>query len=285
MIKVFYDKRQSARSNESFSPSAQKPEQVVKIWQKHFPISMESFGPATTEEISLVHDERYVQSVLSCKTNNGFGNKSAEIAEALPWVVGSMVSAAVHAFKTKESCFSPTSGAHHAGYFSGGGFCTFNHLVLAACMAHQKGARKIGLIDLDCHYGDGSQDILDHLNIDYIEHYTFGRRSPAAGSPSDEWLKKLPQLLFPMKDCDLLIYNAGVDPHINDPLGGILTTEQMYKRDLIVYEFAVANKIPIVTSLAGGYQRDKDGSINPVLELHNNTMKAFVNANSIGGAL
>ncbi|RYD17356.1 MAG: hypothetical protein EOP88_27005 [Verrucomicrobiaceae bacterium] len=60
-----------------------------------------------------------------------------------------MVHAALHAYKTKESAFSPTSGAHHAGYFNGGGFCTFNHLVLAALKAFRKvqGSGERGLKD------------------------------------------------------------------------------------------------------------------------------------------
>jgi hypothetical protein len=51
----------------------------------------------------------------------------------------------------------------------------------------------------------------------------------------------------------------------------------MYERDLLVYRFAEAHQIPIVTSLAGGYQRNQQGEITPVLELHNNTMKAYRN--------
>lgn len=276
MIKVFFDKRQSAKSNSSFSPSAQKPEQVVQSWKDNdHPIMIEIFQPATAAEISKVHAKDYVDGVLNCTVANGFSNKSIDVANALPWVVGSMVSAALHAYQTKESCFSPTSGAHHARFNGGGGFCTFNHLALAAVTAHKAGAKRIGIIDLDNHYGDGTQNIIDHLKLKFIEHYSFGANSPRAGKASDEWLQALPSILAKMKDCDLLIFNAGVDPHINDPLGGVLTSKQLYERDLIVYEFAKTAGIPIVTSLAGGYQRDKAGSIRPVLELHNQTMKAF----------
>ena len=150
-----------------------------------------------------------------------------------------------------------------------------HHLALAAVIAHKAGAERIGIVDLDNHYGDGTQDIIDRLGLNYIEHYSFGANYPRAGKASDQWLKALPSILTKMKDCDLLIFNAGVDPHINDPLGGVLTSKQLYERDLIVYEFAKTAGIPIVTSLAGGYQRDKAGSITPVLELHNQTMKAF----------
>ena len=37
------------------------------------------------------------------------------------------------------------------------------------------------------------------------------------------------------------------------------------------------NNIPLVWNLAGGYQKDKDGSIEPVLKCHRNTMEACLN--------
>jgi acetoin utilization deacetylase AcuC-like enzyme len=36
-----------------------------------------------------------------------------------------------------------------------------------------------------------------------------------------------------MADCEVLLYQAGADPHINDPLGGWLTTAQLRERDRI----------------------------------------------------
>ena len=276
MIKVFFHTNQSAQSNSSFSPSAQKPEQVVQYWQdQKQPIKIMSFDPATVDEIAKVHDRKYVKGVLTGKIANGFGNTSKDVAFALPWVVGSMVSASLYAFKNRENTFSPTSGAHHARYSRGGGFCTFNHLVVSAVKAHEAGAKTVGIIDLDCHYGDGTDNIIDKLNLDFIHHYTFGKRAPAKGAEVKKWLKELPKLLECMKNCDLLIFNAGVDPHVNDPLGGVLTTDEMYQRDLLVYQFAKQNDVPIVTSLAGGYQRTNRGDITPVLELHNNTMNAY----------
>jgi acetoin utilization deacetylase AcuC-like enzyme len=70
------------------------------------------------------------------------------------------------------------------------------------------------------------------------------------------------------KDCDLIIYNAGVDSHVNDPLGGYLSTEQIQRRDSIVLNPLRQKFIPMVVSLAGGYQKDEQGNIPKVLELH-----------------
>lgn len=59
--------------------------------------------------------------------------------------------------------------------------------------------------------------------------------------------------------------------HRDDPLGGVLTTTQMKERDEIMFSTAKSCGIPIVWNLAGGYQRDENGSIKPVIDLHLNT--------------
>jgi acetoin utilization deacetylase AcuC-like enzyme len=73
----------------------------------------------------------------------------------------------------------------------------------------------------------------------------------------------------------LLLYQAGADSHINDPLGGYLSTEAMRLRDDTVFKAARQAGVPVAWNLAGGYQRADDGSIRPVLDLHDNTLKAF----------
>jgi acetoin utilization deacetylase AcuC-like enzyme len=272
-MKIFFDARQSVKTNDSFSPSAQKPAQVVESWKKlDIPLEIESFTPLTKEGISLAHDPKYVDAVLSCLQSNGFGNTSEELAKAFPWVCGSMVAAAVHAFSQKKPAFSPTSGAHHAHYASGGNFCTFNFLVIAAMVVQKLGAKRIGIIDLDCHHGDGTLDIIEKLKLDFIQHYSFGEQNITRGKSAENWLSELPAELFKFEGCDFLIYNAGVDSHIDDQLGGILTTEQLKLRDH--YVFSTAQRIcpAIAVSLAGGYQRDDKDSISPVLRLHDQTL-------------
>ena len=68
----------------------------------------------------------------------------------------------------------------------------------------------------------------------------------------------------------MLFYQAGADPHIDDPLGGYLTTEQMKRRDDIVFMVAKDLDLPIVWNLAGGYQEP----FQKVLDIHQNTLDA-----------
>jgi hypothetical protein len=55
-----------------------------------------------------------------------------------------------------------------------------------------------------------------------------------------------------------------------------MTTEQLARRDRIVFETAAQLGLPLAWNLAGGYQRNAGGGIEPVLEIHRNTMKACV---------
>lgn len=274
-MKVFYDKRQSIICNGSLSPSAGKPAQVVESWRKLGVAFAElTFAPLTAAEIALAHDRAYVDAVLAGVSANGFGNRDPDIAAALLWVAGSMVAAAVHTYTAGETSFSPTSGAHHACYACGGDFCTFNFLVIAAIRAHQAGARRVAILDLDYHYGNGTDDIIRRLDLSFISHYSSGGDPIAALGTAEQWLKRLPNRVREFRTADLIIFNAGVDSHINDPLGGMLTTEQMARRDRIVFETAHEIGVPVCTSLAGGYQVSRDGSLEAVLKLHDATFMA-----------
>ncbi len=178
----------------SFSPSARKPALALESWKGlGILFTEQSFTPLDVDEFVLAHDREYVEGVLSCRLENGYDNRSREFALALPWIAGSMVAAATHSFSTRELSFSPTSGAHHACYASGGDFCTFNFLVIAAIKVRQVGAQRVGIIDLDYHYGNGTDDILERLGLAYIRHYSSGGDLDAKTPHNAErWLKRLP---------------------------------------------------------------------------------------------
>jgi len=262
-IPIFYTPEMVADS-ESFSPSAGKPALAVESWRElNIPITIIAPPAVTTEQLSLAHDADYVEGVLNCTKPNGFGNKSKAVAAALPFTSGAMVSAAREAISNGLVAVAPVSGFHHAGYFDGGGYCTFNGLMVTAMMLNCK----VGILDFDQHYGNGTDDIIRHFQLD-VPHYTAGGHYHRS-SQVEEFLERIPELMSRFSDCNVLLYQAGADPHINDPLGGWLTTEQMAMRDKIVFETAKQMKLPVAWNLAGGYQED----IRKVLDIHDNTMK------------
>lgn len=289
-IPVFFMPEQVAPEQE-YSPSAQKPEYVMAEWQKReYPIETHAFTKTATKAFWLAHDRVYVRDVLECREPNGFGTISKEVAASLPYTTGSMVAAARNAFATRSVSVSPTSGFHHACWSMGGGFCTFNGLVVAArTLVETDRARKVAILDCDQHYGDGTDNILSELNdrgvplYDRIHHVTLGKFRYKKGE-GDKYLRSVRAALsaFKTEGVEVVLYQAGADPHVNDPLGGVLTSEELRKRDAIVFEWAKEHRVGIAWNLAGGYQRTETGSIQPVLDIHNATMDECVRV--FGGA-
>lgn len=277
-MKVFYRPEQAGPVQRS-SPSAHKPALVVEDWQKVFGGSVElmDFEPVTEKQIARAHHPDFVRGVLGLSIPNGFGNQDRKVAESLPYTSGSLLAAAEHAILHREVVCSPTSGFHHAGYRRAGGFCTFNGLMVTALALKDAGlVNKVAILDCDAHYGDGTESIIDALDIDWIEHHTQGgkfiRPGDAANGAYERWLDAA---IDKCKACSVVLYQAGADPHINDPLGGLLTSEQMSARDRRVFERL--GHLPMVWNLAGGYQEVAGSTpaeqIEPVLALHRETAR------------
>lgn len=277
---VFYRPEQAANNLQCISsPSAGKPARAVADWLNRGlvrPEDVHSFEPVSADDLKLAHDAGFVDGVLNGTVRNGFGNRDPQVAASLPYTTGSLLAASRHALAYREAVCSPTSGFHHAGFDEAEGFCTFNGLIVTAMKLHAEGrVETVGIIDLDMHYGNGTQDLIQHHGLHWIRHHTQSRRfqEPAdLGRGGERYFNWLDQALVDCQDVDLVIYQAGADPHVRDPLGGLLTEQQMALRDHAV--FGALSGRPVVWNLAGGYQTDGQGGIAPVLRLHRNTVVA-----------
>lgn len=275
-IPVFYTSKMVA-NYACPSPSAAKPAKVVESWQRQFPIALHEPQPVTIDQLALAHDRSFVEAVLACQSNNGFGDRSPEAAAALPYTSGAMLSAARHVLTTKAVAAAPCSGFHHAEWATAMGYCTFNGLMVTALTLKGEGlVNTVGILDLDMHYGNGTDDIMRHTGSEsWIRHFTGGAMFTRPEHAPD-FFRLLPSILLQMSRCDIVLYQAGADPHINDPHGGWLTTEELRMRDAQVFDALKASGTPVVWNLAGGYQVEPDGSIPKVLEVHDNTMRECV---------
>jgi acetoin utilization deacetylase AcuC-like enzyme len=277
---VSYSPRQVADSH-SYSPSAAKPKELLAYLKaRNHAIEVVEPAPMTLVDLRRAHDPQYLRGIMDLTTRNGFGNYSAAVRDSLPYTSGSMYQACKSALENKHMAASFTSGFHHAGWNHCGGFCTLNGLMVAALKIQaEKLAKRILILDCDYHYGNGTDDILRHLKIgpNHIKHISFG----AAFSVPEEcvdYLNRLEKLTRDLDAFDLVIYQAGADVHVDDPLGGVLNTAQMAERDHLVFGRCLAARVPLAWNLAGGYQRDANGGIEAVLKLHEQTF-------SIGQAL
>jgi acetoin utilization deacetylase AcuC-like enzyme len=272
-MKVVYSEHMVADA-QSFSPSARKPREVMTSWRRRFPLlEVIEPEPVTVEQICLAHDPDYVRGVLSLRVPNGFGNHLPEVAASLAWTSGAMLGAARMAFV--EGCAAaPVSGFHHAGFAQGGGFCTFNGLLVAAMVLRKEQPHaRIGILDFDQHYGNGSTDIIRELGLHWIEHYSAGAYWDQV-EQAEPFLEEIASIMSRFGDCDLLLYQAGADPHVDDPLGGWLSTAQLRERDRRVFRSCRAMRLPVAWNLAGGYQTN----LRKVLDIHDNTMLECLSA-------
>jgi acetoin utilization deacetylase AcuC-like enzyme len=278
MTKIFYDQRQSVAGIESYSPSAGKPERLVALAARYGFDNVSSFEPITRADLALVHTPGYIDGIFSRVVLNGFENNDPRVPEACLWTIGSLLAAARYAIANPPiPVLSPTSGFHHAHASYGGGFCTFNGLaVVSAILIRENPGIRIGILDCDMHTGDGTQAILakhDALQ-GQVKHITQGPYF----EPGDDgkqfaiWLTNQIRKLNDFQP-DVVLYQAGADPHINDPLGGLLTSAEIYHRDKAVFD---GTRAPICFNLAGGYQANPGGTIHtdPVLRIHLDTIRA-----------
>ena len=162
----------------------------------------------------------------------------------------------------------PVSGAHHANYASGSGFCTFNFLVGGAVELLRTGLHRVAIVDLDAHPGDGTcaltrgDDAIALFDIaggswgdvrnDHRVEYHVARDA----ARYREALHRLPAFLDRIRPA-LVQYQAGMDPFEDDPVGGIdgVTEAFLMERDRFVVEQVRGRGIPLVVNLAGGYVR------------------------------
>ena len=276
---IFYRPEMSVPDLSCGSPSAGKPAAFMDLLNsKQMASRVRKFRPISRGDLYLVHDKKFVDGVFNGTILNGFENNDPRVPQACLYTVGSMVAAAQYAYMSRTTVCSPTSGFHHAGYARAGGFCTFNGLMVAAAKFVEGNPKlKVGILDCDMHLGDGTEDILAHKPelAERICHLTSGRYFYGGERSSDffAWLQSSITVLNAF-GCDVVLYQAGADQHIKDPLGGLLTLEEMAKRDRMVFTGIRAG---VAWCLAGGYQvvagQTEAERLAPVLDIHLETLR------------
>jgi acetoin utilization deacetylase AcuC-like enzyme len=233
--------------------------------------------PPPPSWIELVHTPEYVQAYCQ-----GTLNPKAQRRIGLPWspalvnrtctAVGGTILTAQLALKHGLAC-NTAGGTHHAFPDYGSGFCIFNDLAIAARVLQHLGlVEKILILDLDVHQGDGTAFIFQndssvftfsmHCEVNFPgTKQTSDLDVPLPiGMDDDAYLQTLanylPDLLSQI-DPDLILYDAGVDPHASDRLGKLaLTDTGIYRREMQVLTTCIAAGYPVASVIGGGYADD-----------------------------
>ena len=222
----------------------------------------EPYGAADFEE---AHAPEYVRGVLNNVAPNGFGTIDPELTNSLLYSNAGHWAATRHVLQHGGVACSATQGFHHARYKDGYGYCTFNGLVITAMKALRNGVGSVLIIDGDGHYGDGTEDVLDHLMLrGRVKHIT----RPDIGRPihtqwnAEMWQSFAKGLIRNSKP-GIILYQAGADAWDQDPYGvGYLSKEGLAARDRGIFTAARDAGVPLVWNLAGGYAKPMQGTID-----------------------
>jgi len=240
--------------------------------------------PCSVKTLKGAHSQTYIRNIINKSLDQngvkkiGFPLVDSVVKRSLV-ATGGTVLASKLALEYRIAC-NTAGGSHHANFDEGAGYCVFNDVAVAANYLLNKGlVKKILIVDLDVHQGNGNSDIFgNNKNV-----FTFSMHSksnyPAKKSKSDldieledntedqkyiETLKDSIQLLNKQK-FDFVFYIAGVDVHFNDRLGKLkLSDDGIKKREEIVIGNFFSKKIPICGVLGGGYNKNFD----KLVELH-----------------
>lgn len=246
-------------------------------------------SPISVETLNSFYRPDYVNALMQ-----GTLDKQAMRRIGFPWseqliertktaVAGTCLTAELAVKEGKA--LNLTGGYHHAFADFGSGFCLFNDLYLAAKKMQQyEGIDNVLIVDLDVHQGDGTAKLAenDHdiftLSLHGEKNFPHRKQQSnidiglAKGAGDDEYLSTLEEALT-LALCqfqpDAIIYDAGVDIHVNDDLGHLhVSTNGVFERDKQVFQLASRLGVPIAAVIGGGYQRDISALVDVHIQLY-----------------
>jgi acetoin utilization deacetylase AcuC-like enzyme len=243
---------------------------------------------ASWDDLRLVHDSAYVDAVAN-------GTVAPEIQRRIgfPWSpqmverarrsVGATIAAAHVALENGVGA-NLAGGTHHAFADRGEGFCVFNDVAVTARALQQTGfARRIAIVDLDVHQGNGTAAIFrdDPTVFTFSMHgdknFPFKKEisdldvALPDGTGDADYLAALhTHLPAAFGGADFVFYLAGADPYEGDRLGRLkLTIDGLRRRDEIVLGECRRRGLPVAVTMSGGYAADVDA----IVTIHANTIR------------
>jgi acetoin utilization deacetylase AcuC-like enzyme len=233
-------------------------------------------------EIKNVHSEEYVNFIKSIRSNTILDFDTYLTQETFKVsikAVEASINAAEYALDKKHSFALVRPPGHHACKNKGMGFCIFNNIAIASqYILNKKDAKKVLILDIDAHHGNGTQEIFYYRNdVFYISLHQYPAY-PGTGSEKEigkgkgknfnlniplppytndeEYLKKLEifRKVALEYNPDLILVSAGYDTYKDDPLTQMsITIEGFEKISKYIKETAKMLDVGVAFILEGGY--------------------------------
>jgi len=254
------------------------------------------FAPSICEEeiILYTHDQAYLYKLLNQQLSPSEQRKigfpqSPELTQRELIITQGTIDACLYALETGVA-LNVAGGTHHAFADRGEGFCLLNDMAVAAnYLLRKQISKKILIIDLDVHQGNGTAKLMEKeervftFSMHGAHNYPFHKEQSDLdiglkdGTTGQEYLailtNTLPKLIEQVKP-DFAFYLSGVDILNTDKFGKLqVSLDECKERDRIVFEQLKKHRIPVTVALGGGYSPD----VRTIVEAHCNTFRLAAN--------
>jgi len=219
--------------------------------------------PVLLEDLELVHDPDYINLVKRfCNSGGGLldlgdtvvSSKSFEVALlAVGGAIEAVKLVAAEKFQNAFALVRPPG--HHAGRYYALGFCIFNNVAVAAnYLLRYFGLKRILILDIDAHHGNGTQDVFYSTNkVLYLGLHQDPRGFPGTGfidevgeqegrgytvnlpfpfrTPDEVYLKAFDQVVTPITQQykpEFILVSVGFDGYYADPVGALSLSAHIY---------------------------------------------------------
>lgn len=242
------------------------------------------------EHVLQVHDSDYVKHLLQLQLDAKHIRKigfplSKELVKRELIITQGTIKGATFAIKEGIAA-NIAGGTHHAYPNSGEAFCLLNDQGVAAkYLLQYKLAKKILMLDLDVHQGNGTAVMFQNepsvftFSMHGKSNYPFKKEVSdwdiALEDQTNDvvYLETLHNALRVIQKNfapDFVFYLSGVDVLATDKLGKLgLSMQGCKNRDIMVFEWIKKLQVPVQVSMGGGYSKD----IKLIIEAHTNTFR------------
>jgi acetoin utilization deacetylase AcuC-like enzyme len=229
---VFHDYFYSVYTSDPASAPG-RMEAIMDALPDHADISVPD--PATEDQICLAHTRSHVEDI-----------KQQGLYDIAALAAGAAIETARIGLK------EPSFGAirppgHHASADTAWGFCFFNNMAIALLtLKAEKRIESAMVLDIDLHYGDGTDNILHGKN--WVKTYNIAKNE------RESYLYEVEQVLSENR-VDLIGISAGFDNHKND-WGGLMATEDYHAIGKMAVQAAAHAGGGCFAILEGGYNHN-----------------------------
>ena len=250
------------------------------------------FSPSPVDDrwVLGVHSADYVQALKTCtvdpKMMRRIGFPLTPELIAREWIITQGTIDCTRIAYQDGIAMNIAGGTHHAYPDRGEGFCLLNDVGVAAhYLLETRQAKKILVIDLDVHQGNGTAVVFQHeprvftFSMHGRDNYPLKKEQSDldieldTGTTDDIYLNRLYDVLpglIQREQPDFLFYISGVDILASDRLGKLsVSREGCRQRDTFVFGQAGKNGLPIAVSMGGGYSP----RLTDIVEAHCNTFR------------